>query len=277
MNISLPADLVKFEQHGAMIDHASAFELARVYSEMVKTVRESWEAIERSMKAANAVFLPTSSDFSAEIEAGRNNHGLNKVLESMKKKAWRMLADRLGIESIMSIKAREALDRQIETGEGLPEITEETIIGVIGGMVGSAAQFAKDAAMEVFDYLRPSPKFTGLKTNNVFRIGKRVILTYATEIAWNGQGFRPVYGKEGHFRAIDNVFHVLDQKPTSKMKNGDLAEAILKSGACGKGETEYFRFKCHKNGRLHLEFKRLDLVKEINRLGTGQAVLGHDD
>lgn len=42
----------------------------------------------------------------------------------------------------------------------------------------------------------------------------------------------------------------------------------------GKGETEYFRFKCYHNGNLHLEFKRPDLVQKINAIVGGLTLKG---
>ena len=36
------------------------------------------------------------------------------------------------------------------------------------------------------------------------------------------------------------------------------------------------RFKCYKNRNLHLEMRRLDLVKELNGLAAGEYVLGND-
>ncbi len=53
---------------------------------------------------------------------------------------------------------------------------------------------------------------------------------------------------------------------------------ILAIEACegGRGETAYFRFRCFKNRNLHLEFRNLELVKELNLLAAGERVLGAD-
>lgn len=37
----------------------------------------------------------------------------------------------------------------------------------------------------------------------------------------------------------------------------------------GADETAYFRFRCFKNGNLHIEFKRLDLVARLNQVAGG--------
>jgi hypothetical protein len=68
-----------------------------------------------------------------------------------------------------------------------------------------------------------------------------------------------------------------DEKGCIKGHRGPLITAILESGKDGKGETDYFKFRCFKNNNLHIEFKRLDLVKKLNGLATGDYVLGHDE
>jgi hypothetical protein len=91
-----------------------------------------------------------------------------------------------------------------------------------------------------------------------------------------GGDFRVNYQREPQITAIDGVFHLLDGKGVMKENRGPLFQAINASGRDGRGETAYFRFKCFKNGNLHLEFKRLDLVKQLNGLAAGEYVLGAD-
>lgn len=38
------------------------------------------------------------------------------------------------------------------------------------------------------------------------------------------------------------------------------------------GKSEYFRFRVYRNGNVHLELKRMDLVAEINRRCGGNMV-----
>lgn len=94
------------------------------------------------------------------------------------------------------------------------------------------------------------------------------------ERAYGGK-FRPTYSREQELLAIDGVFHLLDGKGIMREHRGPLVKAIVECQD-GRGETELFRFKCFKNGNLHLEFKRLDLVQELNLLAVGERVLGHD-
>ena len=78
-----------------------------------------------------------------------------------------------------------------------------------GGTRCQASQFAMDAAKEVYEYLRPVR--SDYKTNDRFRVGRKVILCWAVERGYNG-GFRVNYHREQNLVAIDRVFHLLDGK-----------------------------------------------------------------
>jgi hypothetical protein len=193
----------------------------------------------------------------------------------MKRKAWQVLIQRLGIQNIMSVAKRRVFEEQLKRGE-LPDINEQTITGIILGLAQQARDFAKDAAREVFDILRPRKGWGGdYKTNDPFRVGRKVILTWYVERCWDGKKFRVNYHRQAELTAIDGVFHVLDGKGVMRENKGPLTQAI-EASEDGRGETDYFRFRCFKNRNLHLEMKRLDLVKELNLHATGEAVLGHD-
>ena len=78
--------------------------------------------------------------------------------------------------------------------------------------------------------------------------------------------------REQNIRGIDNVFHALDGNGTVHTHRGPLVDAINQCGREGKGETQYFKFKCFTNRNLHLEFKRLDLVAKLNQVAGGRRL-----
>lgn len=200
----------------------------------------------------------------------------DSIIDRMKRQAWEALINKLGVKNVMSVKKRADFEKQLKDGTGLPDITEETIVSVILGLIGQAQEFARDAALEVFQILRPQGHWGGqYKTNDAFRVGRRVILPWRVESAYSAGKFRPNYNREQELTAIDGVFHLLDGKGVMREHRGPLIQAIIDSPN-GRGETAYFAFKCFKNHNLHLEMKRLDLVKELNFLAAGERVLGDD-
>jgi hypothetical protein len=113
------------------------------------------------------------------------------------------------------------------------------------------------------------------KTNDRFRVGRKVILPHRVERGYASGKFRPNYYRQQELTALDGVFHLLDGKGVMREHLGPLCKAI-EASADGRGETTYFAFKCFKNGNLHLAMKRLDLVKQLNGLAAGEYVLGAD-
>lgn len=89
-------------------------------------------------------------------------------------------------------------------------------------------------------------------------------------------GFHHSYHHQQELTAIDGIFHLLDGRGIMRENMGPLVKAIDATDNTGRGETEFFRFKCYKNRNLHLEFLRLDLVKQLNGLAAGEYVLGED-
>ena len=268
-----------------------AVHIAREYQQATAELRRLFDGVRAAGERLQAAFARADADhkgtwnrFEVSIEFdnarvyryddGRDPYA--EVFGKMKRRAWQMLVDHLGIKALMSVKKRADFERQLEAGE-LPDISEETILGVILGLAGQAKDFAAEAVGEVFEILRPQTANWDrqYKTNDVFRVGRRVILTWMVRTRWGG-GFEVNYQREAQVNAIDGVFHLLDGKGVLKERRGPLAQAINATGKDGKGETDYFKFRCFKNGNLHLEFKNLELVKQLNQLGTGRYELGPD-
>lgn len=262
-----------------LIQHRTAVEMARTFQNSTATIRRLLDEVRTHTDTLGKTFLDVEEVRHAPFEIrfgsgyGRGyGETLDSILLDMKKTAWRILVDRMGLKNVMSIKKRGEFEKQLESGD-LPDICPETIGSIIATFGEQAKDFAKEAAIEVFEILRPHNSH--YKTNDAFRVGRRVILTWMVESGWGRSKFRPNYDREKRLVAIDGVFHILDGKGIMKEHKGPLCQAIYDTQD-GKGETEYFRFRCFKNHNLHLEFKRLDLVKELNGLAAGEFVLGDD-
>jgi len=260
----------------------TATHMAREFTHATIEIANSFAALHAATKRLDAAFR-TERDrdsewirFGIDIEFRRHRCGdaaeLHKLLE---REAWGVLVDKLGIKNVMSVAKRKLFDEQLERGE-LPPVCELTIASILLGLAGQTQDFATEAAREVFDILRPRGAWGGeYKTNSAFRVGRRVILPNRVELGYGG-GFRCNYYYEQELTAIDGIFHLLDGRGVMRENKGPLVKAINATDKIGRGETEFFRFKCFKNRNLHVEFKRLDLVKQLNLLAAGEHVLGDD-
>lgn len=199
-----------------------------------------------------------------------HNDEIKSLFLEMKKDAWRVLIDKMGIRQVLSIKAAEELDKQLGDGKDLPEIEYTAVLAMLEQCRNNVGNYLEEAVKEVFDWLRPrSSKY---KTNSEFEIGRRVVLGWCVDVGY-GSNFHVNYHREANLRALDNVFHAMDGKGMIKTHGGPLCDAVNQTPlATGKGETDYFKFRCFLNNNMHLEFKRLDLLAKLNQVAGGMRL-----
>jgi hypothetical protein len=260
-----------------LIPYTTVTKMAAIYAKetaemlrLVQALDESGERLRKAFEDGNSY----AHDFKLYVRCFHNRDAdLNGIMLYFRQQAWRSIVSRLGIEKIMSIAARNQFQKQLDEGKDLPDISEETILGVLSQWASQTQDLAKEAVKEIFEWLRPYRSLH--KTNCAWKIGKKVIQRYMVERTWTRDGFRVKYDKEKYLIALDTVFHLLDGKGPLKGNRGPLVDGINTS--TGTGETDYFKFRCFKNTNLHIQFKRLDLVKELNRTAVGRYELGDDE
>lgn len=257
------------------------------YQNAALMIEEAYKMLDEAETILKTAFvaLPdgaytTSYDFGTYTDG--NHRGPKEVFTRIRRAAWSHLIDMLEIRKVMSIQKAEELSKQLHDGE-MPEITMENVRETLAAFVGNANTLAQEAVREVFDILRPASnadlsnnrpwmKRYYLKTNlknGRFHVGKKIILSGYIRNEYGGR-FHINYYHDSHLRAIDRVFHLMDGKGNPKGYGGPLIDAI---NTCqGYGETEYFRFRCYQNGNLHLEFRRLDLLKVLNKTAAGMEL-----
>lgn len=244
----------------------------------------TWQQAERDIREAHRLLKQAETNLKEDFSGNTTNgwqmqvlghHQLstlndpNRFVTDLQREAWKVLVSRMEIRRVLSIERGKELDKKLDSGE-LLDITEENISAMLEAAFSNVATFVEEMVKEVFEILRPrNSKF---KTNTEFDIGKKVILKWWVEERWAGSGFRSSSYQEKEMRALENVFLTLDGQGTIKGHYSDLQNAIDKTGSSGWGETEYFKFKCCKNRNLHLEFKRLDLVAELNQVAGGNRL-----
>lgn len=259
-------------------------ELVGAYQQAAANIREGYRLVHEAEVALNKAFTTEGSVTGLYIRDRSNFRGHfndpTPVLDNLKRDTWRILVDRLDIKRALSNKAKKQLDEQLERGE-LPEITVEEVLGFAQMYIENLPRLLEEAVKEVFNMLRPRSTWgKKYKTNTEFEIGWRVILSRIIEEPRWSNNYMVNYRKTQELTALENVFSALDGKgQMTKGWQSDLQMAIekLPHSGNGRGETEYFRFRACKNGNLHLEFKRMDLVKRLNEVAGGKNLKTKDD
>ena len=251
-------------------------EIIKVYDTEMNRIREAYATLEDAGKKMTLAFgkVTTFSDMSAFPSRSYSNP-LKEVERELKYCCWKNVIARLGIRKIMSNRRRKSFDEMLEKKDNLPDITADSVVAMCMALYDNINEFAVESIQEVYQYLHASPGW-GLqyKTNqkNAFEdLGYKVIKSGVISNTYGG-GFEVNYYQRDDITQVDRVFHNLDGKPLPDDPYwGPLVTAIGESH--GSGETNYFRFNVYQNGNLHLEFKRMDLVKKFNLIANDETRL----
>jgi hypothetical protein len=264
--------------------HKTISERVDAYQVAVANITEAYAILAEAQKTLDDAFGRASSYYPEfDVLPGRTSdvdRQRDQVLEEIGRKAWRHLINLSGIRKVLSVKRAEELDKKLYNDK-LDEINHENVAGMLTMLAGQGTDFAEEAVKEVYEYLRPGARGSSYKTNQAYarwRLGKKVILTGAVEHGYGGKvPFRVGYYRYDMFRALDKVFHLLDGRGDGLKDTSYLSPLIdaVNTSETGEGQTDYFTFKAHHNGNLHLTFRRPELVDKLNRVAGGGSVL-HD-
>ena len=257
-------DLMRFVPMNTMINS---------YQMAVKEVDEAFHHLAAAKKHLKDIYGDNGGQWRAEVIKANLYYGdldqaAQQNKDAMKKTMWGFIVEKTQIRHLLTEKKKKELDRMIED-ETLPEVETETVQAFISNLACNLPNLFKEACCEVFDMLRP-PR-SEYKTNTGFEIGSKVIMNYMVD--WSYGSCMLEYRREQNLINLDNVFHLLDGKGNTKYPH-DLVTTIKTAIRENRweAETEYFRCKWHKKRSLHITFKRLDLVQELNRIAGGNRI-----
>jgi hypothetical protein len=249
----------------SIIPPAALSQLVAAYRQSDLEIRLAFALLLAAQKRLRTAFdADQAFDLAAKMQQHRLSFGQAEgLMGEIKKDAWRTLIHRMQLGRVLSVAASKKLSALLETGKDLPGIDEGAVHRVLDDTLARSGEFLAEAVREVFDFLRPPT--SRLNPGRDPTTGARAILRSVVEQEFHSARFGIVYDFRPTIRAVDNVFHALDAQGTLETALGPLVDALLASPN-GQGETAYFKFKCSRNGNLHLEFKRPDLVAKLNEI-----------
>lgn len=260
----------------------SVTELCAAFEQSSAEIKTAFALILEAQNRLKHFFGDASNSFCVLGEYRRGHRAdvenPGESIKELSREVWSSLVQRLELRKMMSLKRIAELDKQLETGEDLPELTASNVLAMLETTLNSAGQMLEEKVLECYEMLRPwGWTLSKYKTNQKSQragVGQKVIMTYAVTGSYSRDGsFRVQYGgTEDKLRALDQVFHLLDGKPQANGSwAGELCDAIREQTKGGNNlfKTQYFRGRCFGNGNLHLEFVRQDLVDKFNLIAGG--------
>lgn len=233
----------------------------------------------------------------------------NTFLNTAKSKAWREIISNLGMDKYMTANLRKTFDQFCEV-QGAYELNRENIMKLVQFVCLNTGTIMKQAVADVYDmflrfYKGNNAIEEGWKTNNQFKVNKKVILPYFVDVNW-GACYRANWNRFDEYRDIDKVMCYLTGIPYEEMdtlndaalerkkqigygfdktitandyKHLSIKRAIdfVQVGDNSWHECEFFKFRCFKKGTLHIVFKDDALWARFNlAVCEGKNMLGHE-
>jgi hypothetical protein len=199
--------------------------------------------------------------------------GAQRTIEKMQREAWWFIVERLEMRRVLSVQKTKELDEQLNKGE-LPPITYPNVEAFVQKYASDISSLIEDQIKEVFGFLRPRGGTRGgkYKTNPKFELKDRVILAYwVDDMTWSSR-YQIAHNYQNEARALERVFQTLDGKGNVLKGYYSELDIAMREAPDGVGETDYFKFRACKNRNLHLQFKRMDLVKKLNMIAGGKSL-----
>jgi predicted RNA methylase len=183
---------------------------------------------------------------------------IKQIRADLDRDVWQGLILNTPIAGLMDAEARENFERSVR--DDPPEVTAETVYATMSNLIGDAELIFRRGLVNVFSRLQRR-----YRSHDGFKIGDRLILTSAMRV----YDMFVSLNRDDQLIDLDRVMHVLDHQAAPHHTAGlvgAIREATHERPTRWQAETAYFHAKWHRNGNLHLRFKRADLVREANRL-----------
>lgn len=170
---------------------------------------------------------------------------------------WRRAFDLTGFKQLMDAQAVAEFEKSLSSSPA--EFTDANVRATFIDLRLNASEMFRRGVFNVFRYLSDD-----YRTNAVepFRIGRKVVMSWMVGPSYR-RGLCIKYGNSADkLNDLDRVFKTLEGKSFQPRTLESAMNAAFEQ--CKVFEDDYYRAKAFKNGNLHLEFKRLDLLEKVN-------------
>lgn len=213
-----------------------------------------------------------------------------EFLRNHRRWAWTSVFEQMEFDRWLDSKQRERFMRDVQRDSTIP-FTAENIKATLQNVFASRNRLFDESVANVFDELcrhavengegpaRPaSVRSEGWKTNDNYKVNKRLIFPWGVELDFSGHLHAHSYGSGSSAVVcsdLDRILCVLDGKPFAECYT--VGRAIERANPGELIDSQYFEIRGYKKGTLHLKWKREDLWERFNQTAAaGKKWLGED-
>lgn len=215
---------------------------------LIEDARRLTQMAKEELVKHGPYLMPRGAEFSDDAK---------RVRSELDQSLWRRAFDMTGFKQIMDAQAVSEFEKSLS--HSAPEFTDANIRATFIDLKMRAAEMFRRGVFNVFRTLSDD-----YRTNQrePFRIGRKVVMSWMVTHSFR-RGLRINYGSAAdRLNDLDRVFQTLDNKTFQPRALESAMTAAFENGEVF--ENELYRAKAFKNGNLHLEFKRADLLEKVN-------------
>lgn len=219
----------------------------------IASIEQAYAALERAKDSLDTVgrhVMPSELD----VRMMR----LDNARQEIYRRAWQQAFDDTGLSQIMDAQAVKEFHRGLD--DKAPAFNLDNVQSVFIDMQNQADDLFRRGVVNVFRQLSPDYK---RHQQAPFAVPRRIILTYACQTRFMG-GLEVNTRAHSQINDIDRVVKVLGEGHYEPRALEAAFNNAWKDGATY--EDDYYLARAHKNGNIHLTFKRDDLLERINDL-----------
>lgn len=250
------------------VPSVSITNMVNVRAAVIDRYERALSLLDEASDLATAAHLGTPTIEFYDVNDGyrerRNGDDMRRlILRAVDRAAWAYLMNESGLRTLMDTKARAQWNDNLHKGD-IPPLTPENVEATFTSLHLNRQMMFERGVVECFRGLS-----WDYKTNQPFKFGKRIILTYLFS-RYGNQKDRWLSLNHDTPNKLDDlvrIFAVVDGKPEPDHRQG--MYSLLCHAQTAKQfelETEYFHIRWFWKGTGHVTFKRPDLVDRLNEI-----------
>lgn len=196
----------------------------------------------------------------------------NVFIDGLKGKAWKKIFGMTNMNNLTTKKVSEEFTKVCKENKKMA-FSEANILNLLESLMLNQEYIIRECILEVFDLMtkydkKNTTEAEGWKTNDAWKINKRVIIPYVLN-EYTGIN----YERRQELEDIDRAMGFLEGKKYDDIPNKLIKEIEnhLKNTKSNQNvkfsdefETTYFKVRTYLKGTIHITFKDKDLLERFN-------------